>query len=89
MLATSQGAVQHITSYLLRIPSNSANSLPAHVVEGQALLLRLDIPDGHKAGAATSHQDVGNLPVPVQAFDVVCTSRCRTQSEWVLNMVQV
>jgi len=76
-------------SYLRRVPGHSANSLPAHVVKGQALFLGLDIPDGHETGTATSHQNMSDLLVPVQTFNIVRAGRIGTQSEWVLDIVQV
>lgn len=77
------GRVPHLRG----VPRNSADSFASHVVESQALLFGLDIPDRHKAGAATSDQDVCNLLIPVQAFDVIRAGRSCAQSEWVLNIV--
>lgn len=75
--------------YPLRIPSNSTDGFPADVVQGQTLLLRFDIPNGHETSTATGNHDVGDFPVPVQAFNIVCASRIVSQPEWVLNVVQV
>lgn len=74
-------------SHLRGVPCNSADSLPSHVVQRQALLLGLHIPDSHEAGAATSHQDVCDLLIPVQAFDIICASSSRAESEGILDVV--
>lgn len=84
--ATMQNVLGRVP-HLRGVPRNSADSFASHVVESQALLLGLDIPDGHEASAAASDQDVCNLLIPVQAFDVIRTGRSRAQSEWVLNIV--
>lgn len=75
--------------YLLRIPCNSADSFPAHVVECQAFLLRLDIPHCDETSTATGDQDVGNLLIPIQALNIIGTGCCSSQSERILYVVQV
>lgn len=76
-------------TYPLGVPCDCADSLPGLVVQCQTLLFRLDIPNRHKAGAATSDQNVRNLPVPIQAVDIICTGRIVAQPEWVLDVVQI
>ena len=77
------------TLYLLGIPRHRADGFPAHVVQGQALLLRLDIPHGDEARIATSNQDVRHLLVPVQTLDVIGTGSGASESVGVRNVVQV
>lgn len=76
-------------SYLLRVPCNRADSFAANIVEGEALFLRLDIPDGHETGTASSNQNVSDLFVPVQALNIVCAGRIVAQPERVFDVVQV
>ena len=76
-------------SYLLRIPSNGADSLSTHIIESEALLLRLDVPNCDKPSTATSDQNVRNLPVPVQAFNVICASCCGTQAGRFIEIIEV
>lgn len=75
--------------YILRIPCHRADSLPAHVVQGQALLLRLDIPHGDEAGVATSDQDVRHLLVPVQTLNVIRTGSGASKSVGVRNVIEI
>lgn len=76
-------------SYPLRIPCNSADSFAADVIQSQTLLLRFDIPDGHETSAATSDQNMCDLPIPIQAFNIICAGRIVSQSEGVVNIIQV
>ena len=78
---------QEVATYPLGVPCDCADSLPGLVVQCQTLLFRLDIPDSHKAGAATSDQNVGNLSVPIQAVDIICAGGVVSQPEWVLDVV--
>lgn len=76
-------------TYPFWIPCDCTDSLPALVVECETLFLGLDIPNCHKARAATGDQNVRNLLIPVQAVDVVCAGSVVAQSEWVLDVVQI
>jgi hypothetical protein len=76
-------------TYPLGVPCDCADSLPALVVQGQTLFFRLDIPHRHKAGTATSDQNVGDLLVPIQAVNIVGASGVVAQPEWVLDVVQI
>lgn len=75
-------------SNLFGVPRYSADGLSVVVGKGKTLFLCLHIPDGDKTTAGTCHQNMRNLFIPVQAFDVVGTSGV-SQTEWVLDVVQV
>lgn len=81
--------VDFVQSHLLRIPRHCANSFPAHVVQGQALLPRLDIPDSDKASTATRDQDVCDLLIPVQAFNIVSAGSGASESVRVRDIVEI
>jgi hypothetical protein len=75
--------------HLLRIPSDGADSFPSHVVESQALFLRLDIPHGDKTCTATRDQNMRDLLVPIQAFNIVRAGGSASESVGVLNVIKV
>lgn len=83
------GEIRIHKSHLFRIPSHRTDSFPAHVVQGQAFPLRLHIPHGHESRIATGNQDMRNLLIPVQAFDIVGTGSGASQSERVLDIIQI
>lgn len=76
-------------SYLLWVPSNRANSFAAHVIQRQALLLSLDIPDGDESSTAASRHDVSNLFIPIQAFNIIGTGCIVAKSEWTFKIVDI
>ena len=76
-------------TYPFGIPCDCADSLPALVVQCQTLLFRLNIPNCHKAGTATSDKNVRDLLIPIQAIDIVCAGSVIAQSEWILNVVKI
>lgn len=75
-------------SNLFGVPSYSADGLSIVVGKGKTLFLCLHIPDGDKTTAGACHQNMRNLFIPIQAFDVVGTSGV-SKTEWVLDVVQV
>lgn len=89
MISIKLGAILIWMPYLFWIPGYCANSFSAHVVQRQALLLGLDVPDGYESSTATSDHNVCNLLVPVQTFNVICAGRIVAQSERVLDVVEV
>lgn len=75
-------------SNLFRVPSHSADGFPVVVGKGKTLFLCLDIPDSDETTAGTCHQNMRDLFIPIQAFDVVGTSGV-SETERVLDVVQV
>ena len=75
-------------SNLFGVPSHSADGFAVVVGKSKALFLCLDIPDSDKTTAGTCHQNMRDLFIPIQAFDVVGTSGV-SETERVLDVVQV
>ena len=74
---------------LLRVPGYSADSLPAHVVQCQTFLLGFDVPNSDEASAAPSHQDMGNLLVPIKTLKIVSPGGRISQAKRIGNIVEV
>ena len=73
---------------IVRVPGNSTDGLSV-VVECKRCLLGLKIPHSNEATGNSSRQDVRNLPVPSQAFNIVRASRGVAKPKGVLNVVNV
>lgn len=75
-------------SNLFGVPSHGADGFAVIVGKSKALFLCLDIPDSDKTTAGTCYQNMRDLFIPIQAFDVVGTSGV-SETERVLDVVQV
>lgn len=70
------------------IPRNGTDALPV-VVEGQRRLLGLQIPDGDKASRSACGQNMRDLPVPCNAFDIVGSGGGIAKAQWILDVICV
>lgn len=76
-------------SHPIGVPRYGANRFPTQVVQRQALLLGLHVPNSHKACIATGDQDMRHLLVPVQTLDVVCSGGRGSETDWAGSVVHI
>jgi hypothetical protein len=73
----------------IRVPRYCAHCLPAKVVQRQVLLLALDVPNRHKASAASCCQDMRDLLVPVQCSVFVGVRPGLSESERLRIVIEI
>ena len=78
-----------IVFYLARVPSYSTDGFSAHVIERQALFLRLDVPDRDKTAAASRDCNMWYILVPVQTIEIIGASHGVAHAIGTINVIEV
>lgn len=71
------------------IPSHGTDGFATVVVQGQVLLLGLDVPDSHKASATAGDENVRDLLVPVQTIKIIGPCGAGANAKWLGRFAQV
>lgn len=72
-----------------RMPCHGADRFPSEVIKRQGFPLRLDVPHCEESSTSTSHQDMRNLLVPIQAIEIVSASRLVAEPVGVFDISEV
>lgn len=77
------------TDHLIWIPSYSADSLPAKIVQSQALFFRLDVPDSHKAPTTSGDHNMRHIFIPIKTLEIIGSGNRISHSKWIVDVVQI